>query len=247
MRKLIDLTEKTILVTGASSGIGRQAAITLSEAGAKVILTARNEDQLKETLGMLYGKGHAYHPFDLCDLENMEQLLQKIVGQHGKMQGLAFCAGITEIRPCKMTTPEIMKKVMTTNFFSFFELVRQFTKKKYSDDGAKIAAVSSAASVRPGKGQSAYAASKGAIEASVRVLAQELMARHININYVRPGTVDSPMTQNLAEDSLEHALSIQPLGIISAKDVATMIAYLLCPAVNMVTGRGFDIDGGCYL
>lgn len=247
MRNLIDLTEKTILVTGASSGIGRQTAITLSETGAKVILTARNEDRLNETLGMLYGGGHACYPFDLCDLDNMEQLLKEIVGKHGRMQGLAFCAGITEIRSCKMTTPEIMLKVMTTNFFSFFELVRQFAKKKYSNDGAKIVAVSSAASVRPGRGQSAYAASKGAIDASVRVLAQELMARHININYIRPGTVDSPMTQNSPEESLEHILGTQPLGLVSAKDVATMIAYLLCPAVDMITGRGFDIDGGLYL
>lgn len=247
MKNLIDLTGKMILVTGASSGIGRQTAITLSEAGAKVILTARREEQLKETLGMMYGDGHVYYPFDLCDLENIEQLLQKIVEQQGRMQGLAFCAGITEVRPCKMTTPEVLQYVMKTNFFSFFEMVCQFTKKRYSEDGTKIAVISSAASVRPGKGQSAYAASKGAIDATVRVLAQELMARHININCVRPGTVDSPMTQNSSEDSLAHALEIQPLGIISAKDVATMIAYLLSPTADMITGRGFDIEGGLYL
>lgn len=247
MKNLIDLTGKTILVTGASSGIGRQAAITLSETGAKIILTARREEQLRETLGMMYGKGHVYYPFDLCDLENIGHFLQKIVEQNGKMQGLAFCAGITEVRPCKMTTPEVLKHVMKTNFFSFFEMVCQFTKKKCSDEGSKIAVLSSAASIRPSKGQSAYAASKGAIDASVRVLAQELMARHININCVRPGTVDSPMTQNLSEDSLTHALEVQPLGIISAKDVATMIAYLLSPAADMITGRGFDIEGGVYL
>lgn len=247
MKNFIDLTGKTILVTGASSGIGRQTAVTLSEAGAKVILTARREKQLQETRSMLEGDGHVYYPFDLCDLENIGQFLRRITEEHGKMQGLAFCAGITEVRPCRMTTPEVLRHVMTTNFYSFFEMVCQFAKKKHSDDGAKIAVISSAASVRPGKGQSAYAASKGAVDASVRVLAQELMGRHININCVRPGTVESPMTQNLAEDSLAHALEIQPLGIIPAKDVAIMITYLLSAAADMITGRGFDIEGGVYL
>ncbi len=247
MNSLIDLTGKTILVTGASSGIGRQTAITLSEAGAKVILTARREDRLRETMGVLNGDGHDCYSFDLCDLEHIEDFLKKIVDRHGKMQGLAFCAGITEVRPCKMTTPEVLQRVMTTNFFSFFETACQFSKKKYSDEGAKITVISSAASVRPSRGQSAYAASKGAIDASVRVLAQEFMARHININCIRPGTVDSPMTRNLSEDSRAHSLEVQPLGIIPAKDVATMIAYLLSPAADMITGRGFDIEGGVYL
>lgn len=130
MKNLIDLTGKMILVTGASSGIGRQAAITLSEAGAKVILTARREEQLKETLAMMYGEGHVYYPFDLCDLENIEQLLQKIVEQQGRMQGLAFCAGITEVRPCKMTTPEVLQNVMKTNFFFFFRNGSSVYEKK---------------------------------------------------------------------------------------------------------------------
>lgn len=247
MNNLIDLTEKTILVTGASSGIGRQAAITLSEAGARVILTARREEQLQETLGMMHGEGHAYYPFNLCELENVELFLKRIVKEHGRMQGLAFCAGITEVRPCKMTTPEILQHVMKTNFYSFFEMACQFAKKKISDEGAKIAVLSSAASIRPGKGQSAYAASKGAIDASVRVLAQEFLARRININCIRPGTVDSPMTQSLSEDGLAHSLEVQPMGLISAKDVATMIAYLLSPVADMITGRGFDIEGGVYL
>lgn len=247
MKNLIDLTGKKILVTGASSGIGRQTAIVLSEAGASVILTARREEQLQETMERMSGKGHAYYPFDLCDLENTGAFLQKIVRDHGKLQGLAFCAGITEVRPCKMTTPEILQRVMSINFYSFFEMVSQFVSKKCSDEGSKIAVLSSAASIRPGKGQSAYAASKGAIDASVRVLAQELMGRHININCVRPGTVDSPMTQNLSEDGLARSLKVQPMGIISPEDVAVMVAYLLSPAADMITGRGFDIEGGVYL
>ena len=248
MRNFIDLTGKTILVTGASSGIGRQTAITLSQAGAKVILTARREDQLKETQRQLSGEGHAYYPYDICDLKNMERFLQTIVEQHGRFQGLSFCAGISEVRPFKLTTPETMLNMMTTNFFSFFELTRQFSKKRYSDDGAKIVVISSAASIRPGKGQSAYAPSKAALDASVLVLAQELLSRHINVNSISPGMVNSPLVQELREDLRESAVSIQPLGLIPTEDVAVLNAYLLSSAADMITGRRFDIDGGrlCY-
>lgn len=244
MKNLIDLTGKTILVTGASSGIGRQTAITLSEVGARVILTARREEQLKETQDMLTGEGHSYYPYDVCDLENMEKFLGEIVEQNGRLQGLAFCAGIVDVRPCKITTPDVMQHIMMTNFFSVFEMVRQFVKKKYSNDGSQIVIVSSAASIRPGKGQGAYAASKAALDASVLVLAQELQSRHININSIAPGMVASPLAYNLREENRTSALSLQPLGIISTEDVAALNAYLLSSAAEMITGRRFDIDGG---
>lgn len=244
MKNLIDLTGKTILVTGASSGIGRQTAITLSEVGAKVILTARRKEQLKETLMMLNGNGHSYYPYDLCELESMEKFVKEIVEQNGKLQGMSFCAGITEVRPCKMTTPELMQNMMKTNFFSMFELIRQFAKNKYSDEGSKIVVISSMASVRPGKGQGAYAATKAAIDVSIIVLAQELMSRHININSIAPGFVDSRMTRGLREDNREASLSRHPLGVIPTEDVAILNAYLLSSAADKITGRRVDIDGG---
>lgn len=246
MESLISLKGKKILVTGASSGIGRQTAITLSEAGAKVILTARRNEQLRETMGMLTGNGHVYYPFDLCDLDGIEKFLHKVVEENGLMQGLAFCAGISDLRTYNMVSPAIMQRMMTTNFFSFYELVRQFAKKKYSDNGAKIVVISSAASIRPGKGQGAYAASKAAIDASILVLAQELIPRQININCVRPGFVDSPMTQDITEEIKKNILDKQPLGYVPGIDVAIMVAYLLSPAANMITGRGFDIEGGRF-
>lgn len=244
MKNLIDLTGKTILVTGASSGIGRQTAVTLSEVGAKVILTARREEQLIETMGMLSGSGHTYYPYDVCNLEGMEGLLKEMVEQNGRMQGMVFCAGIVDVRPCKQTTPEIMQRMMTTNFYSFFEMVRQFSKKKNCDNGSKIVVISSTASLRPGKGQGAYAASKAAIDTSVLVFAQELMSRHININAVHPAMVSTPMAFSLPEENVNAVMSKQLLGFISTEDVATLNAYLLSSATDMITGRGFDIDGG---
>lgn len=246
MKNIVDLVGKTIVVAGASSGIGRQTAITLSEVGAKVILTARREEQLKETLGMLSGNGHDMITFDLREISEIEKMLSTIVDKHGPLQGLVFSAGMADIRPYKMSSPDIMKKIMEINFFAFFEMVRQFVKKKYSLEGAKIVAVSSASSFRPGKGQAAYAASKAAMDASILVLAQELLPRHININSVRPGWVRTPLTKDYSVDNEKYDINMQPMGIIETEDVSVMIAYLLSAAANMITGRCFDIEGGRF-
>lgn len=246
MKSLIDLTGKTILIAGASSGIGRQTAITLSKVGAKVILTARREDKLKETLDLLSGVGHEIYPFDLCMIDELEKHLFEIVNRYGILNGFVYSAGISDSRPYKVSNPEIMEKLMKINFFAFYEMVRQFAKKRCSNDGAKIVAISSASSVRPGKGQAAYAASKAAMDASVLVLAQELMARHININSIRPGWVYTPLTEDYSIDNEKYDINMQPMGIIAAEDVSIMAAYLLSSAANMITGRHFDIEGGRF-
>ena len=244
MNNLIDLTGKRILVTGASAGIGRQTAVTLSEAGAKVVLVARREEELQKTLEMLSGEGHVYYLFDLNDLDGIENLIDKIVGQNDILQGLAFCAGVTTTRPYKVTTPEDLHTIMKLNFYSFYEMVRQFAKKKNSEDGAKIVAVSSIASRKPDKGQAAYAASKAAIDAAVTVLAQELIPRHININTIHPAFVRTDMSQDYIIDSQRYNAPIHPWGLIEPEEVATLITYLLSPAANMITGSGVDIGGG---
>ena len=247
MKSLIDLTGKTILVTGASSGIGRQTAITLSEVGAKIILTARREKELQETLGLLSGAGHLYYSFDLNELEKIESLMNQIAGEQGLLQGLAYCAGIDSTRPYKAMTPETIHRIMKINFYAFYEMVRQFAKKKISEDGAKIVAVSSVASEKPDKGQAAYAASKAAMDASIIALSKELMPRHININSVRPGFVRTPLSEEHTTDHDKYHIHMQPLGLAEPEDVAVLIAYLLSPAANMITGRGVDIDGGGLL
>lgn len=244
MKNLIDLSGKTIIVTGASSGIGRQAAITLSEVGAKIVATARNEERLKDTITMLSGRGHSYYSFDLDNVEGIEGLLNDVVLKEGKLDGLAFCAGIDATRPYKSLTPGVMERVMRTNFFSFYEMTRQFAKKKVSKDGSKIVVISSIASEKPDKGQAAYAASKAAIDAAIISLSKELMPRQININSVRPSFVRTPLSQEMTTDSEKYHINMQPLGLIEPIDVAILAAYLLSPAANMITGRAMDIDGG---
>lgn len=247
METMFDFSGKTILITGASSGIGRQVAISLSELGAKTILIARREEQLKETLGMLSGEGHICKPFDLAELDKIEALVSEIVAETGKLDGMAFCAGIAPTSPAKITTPKIMMETMQINFFSFFEMTRLFIKKKNSVDGAKIAVISSQASIKPGRGQSAYCASKGAIDSVIKCIAKEVLPRKICINSVQPCAVDTPMTNKFREETDSFIMQNQPLGIINPSEVANMMVYLLSSMADRITGTAINIDGGSLL
>lgn len=245
--KFIDLSEKSILVTGGSSGIGRQTAIQLSELGARLIVVARREDKLLETLELLKGSNHEMVVADLGKLDTIEEVIKKIVDRIGKLHGLVYCAGVAPVRPYNVSNPEFMHDVMQINFFAFFEMVRQFAKRKFSEDGSKIVTISSCASIRPAKGQAAYAASKAAIDASILVLAQELMQRKININCIRPGLVNTTMIDSSTLGLSDEQIAKQPYGIIDPKEIAAMTAYLLSEHANMITGRGIEIEGGALL
>lgn len=247
MRNLIDLTGMNILVAGGSSGIGRQAAIMLSQVGAKIFLLARSKGKLDETMEMLEGNGHRSYVFDLTEIEKIPDLLKKIVGDNEKLQGLVYSAGMLDLRPYAVASPDSVIKTMKVNFLAFFEMIRVFAKKSISDNNSKIVAISSAASYRPSKGQAAYAASKAAMEASIRVFAKEHMSRHININYIRPGWTETPLTAKLDKENEQHELAHQPLGAIEPDEIATMVAYLMSSAANKITGRAFDVDGGAFL
>lgn len=249
METIFDFSGKTILITGASSGIGRQAAISLSKLGARTVLIARREEQLKETLGMLSGEGHICKPFDLAELDNIEALVSEIVAETGKLDGMAFCAGVAPTLPSKVTTPKVLTETMQINFFSFYEMTRHFIKKKYSVEGAKIVVLSSLASTKPGRGQSAYAASKAAIDATVKGLAKEVIPRKICINSIQPCVVDTPMIHKYCEETgkSDTYLDNQPFGIITPDEVANMIVYLLSSAADKITGTAIPINGGSLL
>lgn len=244
MNNIMDLSGKKVIVFGASQGIGRQTAVIFSQLGARLVLVSRRKEKLEETLSMLYGKGHTFYTYDLENTEGIESMLTEITKNGEKFQGLVYSVGVAPTRPYKNNTPDVMKNIMNINFFSFYEVVRQFAKKSFSDDGARIVAVSSAASVRPGKGQAAYAASKAALDASILVYAQELMKRRIGINCIRPGWVLTPMTSDYSVDNPKYNLEMQPMGIIGAEDVGNLAAYLMSDSAKMITGRFFEIDGG---
>ncbi len=247
MRNLIDFSGKKIIVAGASSGIGRQTAIVLSTVGARVILIARREEKLQETLRLLEGEGHSCYAADLSDLEGIEPLFKRIYEEQGASDGLVYCAGINSTLPLQQLKPQKLQDVFQTNFFGFIETVRQAVRRGRFNEGMRIVAVSSNAAIRGDKAHTAYSSSKAAMNAAVRCLAKELADKGININAVSPAVTNTEIYRQYASESSDSEKALmerQYLGLIEPEDVADSIVFLLSPAAKMITGTVLFVDGG---
>lgn len=242
---------RRILLMGASSGIGKKTAIYLSELDAEIILVARREDKLQETIGELKGNCHCYYPFDLNELDDIGLLVKRIVNERGKLDGLVFCAGMTGSMPINLLKPEKLKALFNVNYFAFVECVRQVTKKGNYNPGMRIVGISSVSSLCGDKAHTAYASSKAAMDSAVRCLAQELAAKDICINTVAPAMTATEMyyedyLKKNGEDSEANKsiLKRQYLGVAKTEDVASAIAFLLSPVSRFITGICLPVDGG---
>ena len=194
---MIDLSNKNILIVGASSGIGAETACVLSEAGAKTILVARREEKLIEVCNKMSGQNKSYYLGDVSEINSIEGLIKKIVQEQGKLDGMAYVAGISDGDvPIKYLTYERQLNTFMTNFFGFVECVRQVTKRGMYNEGFRIAAVSSVASLRGEKAHVAYSASKSAMDSAIRCIAKELGPKGICINSVAPSMVNTDMYRN---------------------------------------------------
>ena len=250
MLNLVDLTDRRIIVAGASSGIGKQTAITLSKLGAKVVLVARRENLLQETITELEGEGHSYYCCDLSNTGEIEGVVKQIVTEQGPMDGLAYVAGISKSFPIGLSTPEKMEATFKINYFGFFEVVRQITKKGRFNSGMRIVAVSSIAAACGDPAHTAYSASKAAIDGAIRCLAKELAPKGICINSVAPAMTNTAMfegfNKNYGEESNsgQYILQRQYLGIAEPSDIANAISFLISPAARFITGTRLFVDGG---
>ncbi len=248
MKNIIDLNNKTILVTGASDGIGKQTSKLVSELGGRVILVGRNEEKLSNTLSELVGEGHAAYAFDLKQLDRIDLFIADIVKAHGALDGLVHCAGESQVRPLKMCSPDFMKDIFDINYFAFVELVRAYSKKK-NNNGGSIVVMSSVGSKSGDKGKIAYTSSKAAVDGAVRTLAKELAEKNIRVNSVvagmiKTGIYDRYIEKNGEEAMKNNVLSRQYLGVGEVDDVSNAIVYLLSNAAKFITGTGMVVDGG---
>ena len=243
----LDLTGKRILVTGASAGIGRACAVMVSKLGAHVILVARRKDVLDETFGMMEGRDHQILPFDLSALEKMEELFQQAT-KDGSLYGLVHAAGLISAGPVHMLSPENIFRIMNLNYCSFVMLMKYFSKRKYCMGGS-VVVVSSVSAEVGWAGGTLYSGSKGALSASVRSLALELVSKKIRVNAVVPSNIKTAMYDTLAGDlntteGIQKLLEKQPLGLGEVEDVAHAVCFLLSDASRFITGTNLVVDGG---
>ncbi|WP_028902274.1 SDR family NAD(P)-dependent oxidoreductase [Prevotella sp. P6B4] len=242
------LEGKTIIVTGASSGIGRQCAIDCSRMGAKVAIIGRNEERLNETLSLMEGRGHTMFSYDFAQLDGIKDFITLIVSEIGKIDGVLCAAGMEKSAPMKLLKPSDYEEIMKVNTISAFELVRQATGVKVINTPASIVFISSITSVIARTTTAAYSASKGALVSGARVMASELAKRNIRVNCISPGTILTPLMQNylsqLSEEDYQKRVNGFPLGLGETTDVSNACIYLLSDASRWITGQNIVVDGG---
>lgn len=245
----MELRGKHIVVTGASSGLGRETCIVLSQLGAKISLVARRENKLQETIEMMSGEGHVPYSFDVCCIDKIEGLVKNIVENNGKIDGFVHAAGIGTVKPLNLTKYNFMLEMMQIHVFSFIEFVRIMSKKKHSNDWASIVAVSSAGTAHSDKGKVAYSATKGSLDRVVRPMAVELgETRKIRVNTVNPGWIKTEMyygfIEEFGQERMDEILTTHILGATEPDEVAKTIAFLLSDASKKITGQNVFIDSG---
>lgn len=238
------LEGKTVLVTGAASGIGRATSIQCAEMGAKVILVDLNEKGLQETEELISHNDVEYRALDLTNLDSLIEMVAALP----KLDGVASNAGIVLSLLAKFSEPKDMERIFKINTFSHINLVQQLIAQKKLSKGASIVFTSSMSGVYCGlAGGSLYGATKSAILGYTKALAIELAPRGIRVNTIHPGMIETPLTSGtaLSKELLEEDAKNYPLGRYGKpEEIAYSIVYLLSDATIWMTGSQLLIDGG---
>src|SRR5690606_7302164 len=242
MNSPFDLSGKTILITGASSGIGRQCAICCSEMGADVILFGRNKERLKETFNLLNEKRNNFVlAADLTAYKEVEEIFNNHIKGKIKIDGVINAAGISTTLPLKLVDTEKLNHFFNVNVTSAINITKlAIQKNNFSDDGGSVVFISSVMGVVGETAKTLYGLTKGALISGCRSLALEFSKRKIRFNTVSPGVVETPMSQNAVyssdEESLTKIKNLHPLGLGKPEDVANVCAFLLSDASRWITG-----------
>lgn len=238
---MFNLLNKTILVTGGSSGIGKEIAIQCSNFGANVIIVGRDKERLTQTLNQLNQSSQMF----ICDLTQGENIIN-LVNLLPQLDGVVFCAGVVEYVPVKLLTQKKIDNIFNVNFNSQVLLTQYLLKNKKINLNSSLVYISSISSKIGVAGTAMYSSSKAALNTFAKVTASELASQKIRVNSICPGIILTPMG--------EHAKSVNnniekdyPLGLGSPIDIAGPCVFLLSDASKWITGTEIIVDGGLTL
>ncbi len=244
------LQERIVVITGASSGIGRAIARKASEAGARVACCGRNREKLEATAATLSGEGHEIYLFDSSDMTGIEARVAEIAKNMGPISGLVHSAGASMVQLLRDTNFDRVSEMLRINYLAFLALAKGACRKgRYAASGMSVVGISSLAGVSPDPGLAAYAASKAALNASITALAKEYAPRGIRFNAICPSYVNTPMNGDMkaaiGEETFNGRVAKNmPLGMIEPEDVANAALFLLSDASKRITGVHLVMDSG---
>ncbi len=249
---MITFENKKILITGASSGIGREIAIHLSQLGAKVVLIARDENRLKETLNLMQQpENHKYFSYDLEDIDNIHRLVTNCVEYDNiKFDAFVHCAGVPAVIPLKVLDYKKFEKVLKINTYSYLELIKHLSKKQNSNEESAVVYLSSIMTKYPTSSQISYLMSKASAESISKTISIELLKRKIRINTIIVGAV---LTDMVKETEKFRSLKFNTKNMLSninktlePKEVSNMAIFLLSDSAKYIVGENYFIDGGYF-
>lgn len=239
-----DFTDERYVVTGATSGMGREVALELACAGAKVLAIGRNAESLKKIQAEFPDKVFPAR-LDVCESTALEEAIKIFVSEHGKLNGAVHAAGIYELTPIKSYDVDIAKKTMDIGFWAGMDLLHLVTKTKYGLNGTSTVLFSSVSAFSHEKGMFVYSATKAAMNCGLQSVAKEICAKKHRVNSIVPGWVKTPMTE-IEEVAVEKdkVFDRHLLGVGTPQDVIGMVLFLLSDRAKWTTGSTVVVDGG---
>jgi NAD(P)-dependent dehydrogenase (short-subunit alcohol dehydrogenase family) len=242
----MDLTGSTVLVTGASSGIGRETAILLSTLNARLVITGRNAERLEQTRSCLSGEGHLAEVFDLSNLEQIPKWVRSVAAKVGPLKALVHAAGEQYMSPIRFVTAKAVDDLFKTNLQSAVMLAQGFCHKTCHTPESSMVFFSSVLGLSGKPAMSVYGASKAGLLGLAQSLAAELAADRIRVNCIAPAYVQTEMLDQIREWPEQFAAleKQHPLGFGTPRDVANAVAFLVAETGRWITGSTLVVDGG---
>ncbi|MFN4198154.1 MAG: SDR family NAD(P)-dependent oxidoreductase [Flavobacterium sp.] len=244
----MNLKDKVIIITGASSGIGKGIAIHLSSLGAKCVLLGRNQERLNTVKEQCTHETLTYS-FDLTEFDKYQSIIEDIYLKFGKIQGFVHSAGIQQTKPIQTLLYNDLKEIFEINVFSPLLFSKILSKKKFIDHGQSYVFIASIMGVVGSKCLATYSATKGSLIAMTKSMAMELAEKKIRVNTISPGHIDDTemaiqKDAELPKDAMDKIIEHHPLGLGKVHDVSCMAEFLLSENSIWITGQNFIVDGG---